>query len=91
MLARTYYALQRNDDAVKAFDRAVALRPDDAGLLADYADALAATQGGITGKPLALVERALKADPTQWKALALAGTAASIARTTSRRSPTGKS
>jgi len=76
MLARTYYALKRNDDAVKAFDRAVALRPDDAGVLADYADALAATQGGITGKPLALIERALKADPTQWKALALAGTAA---------------
>ena len=76
MLARTYYALQRNDDAVKAFDRAVALRPDDAGLLADYADALASTQGGIAGKPLALVERALKTDPTHWKALALAGTAA---------------
>jgi cytochrome c-type biogenesis protein CcmH len=76
MLARTYYALQRNDDAVKAFDRAIALRPDDAGLLADYADALASTQGGIAGKPLALVERALKADPTHWKALALAGTAA---------------
>ena len=76
MLARTYYALQRNDDAVKAFDRAIALRPDDAGLLADYADALAAKQGGIAGKPLALVERALKADPTHWKALALAGTAA---------------
>ena len=76
MLARTYYALQRNDDAVKAFDRATRLRPDDAGLLADYADALASTQGGIAGEPLALVERALKADPTQWKALALAGTAA---------------
>jgi cytochrome c-type biogenesis protein CcmH len=76
MLARTYYALQRNVDAVKAFDRAVALRPDDAGLLADYADALASTQGAIAGKPLVLVERALKADPTHWKALALAGTAA---------------
>jgi cytochrome c-type biogenesis protein CcmH len=76
MLARTYYALRRNADANKAFERAVALRPDDAGLLADYADALASTQGGIAGQPLALVERALKADPTHWKALALAGTAA---------------
>ena len=76
MLARTYYALQRNEDAAKAFERATAVRPDDAGLLADYADALASTQGGIAGKPLALVERALKADPTHWKALALAGTAA---------------
>ena len=76
MLARTYYALQRNADANKAFERATALRPDDAGLLADYADALASTQGGIAGQPLALAERALKIDPTHWKALALAGTAA---------------
>ena len=76
MLARTYYALGRNDDAVKSFERATAIRPDDAGLLADYADALASTQGGIAGKPLTLVERALTADPTHWKALALAGTAA---------------
>jgi len=76
MLARTYYALQRNADANKAFERATALRPDDAGLLADYADALASTQGSIAGQPLALVERALKVDPTHWKALALAGTAA---------------
>jgi cytochrome c-type biogenesis protein CcmH len=76
MLARTYYALQRNADANKAFERAAALRPDDAGLLADFADALASTQGGIAGQPLMLVERALKIDPTHWKALALAGTAA---------------
>ena len=76
MLARTYYALRRNADANKAFERAAALRPDDAGLLADYADALASTQGSIAGQPLALVERALKVDPTHWKALALAGTAA---------------
>jgi len=76
MLARTYYALKRNAEAAQAFDKAVALVPDDAALLADYADALGSTQGGLRGKPLELVERALKADPTQWKALALAGTAA---------------
>ena len=51
--------------------------PDNADLLADYADALGAAQGGtLAGKPLELIERALKADPTHWKALALAGTAA---------------
>jgi cytochrome c-type biogenesis protein CcmH len=77
VLARTYYALNRYPEAVRAFERAVALAPKDANLLADYADALAATQGGsLQGKPLELVERALAADPTQWKALALAGTAA---------------
>ena len=77
MLARTYYALNRHAEAARAFDRAVALMPQDAALLADYADALGAAQGGtLQGKPLELVERALKADPTQWKALALAGTSA---------------
>jgi cytochrome c-type biogenesis protein CcmH len=33
-------------------------------------------QNGLAGKPTQIIEQALKADPTQWKALALAGTAA---------------
>ena len=76
MLARTYDALNRHTDAVTAFERAVTLAPDNAAILADYADSIGAAQGGLSGKALELVERALKADPTQWKALALAGTAA---------------
>ncbi|HET7033599.1 MAG TPA: c-type cytochrome biogenesis protein CcmI [Casimicrobiaceae bacterium] len=76
MLARTYYALNRYDDAVPAFERATALTPNDAGLLADYADAVGAAEGGLHGKAQALIARALAVDPTHWKALALAGTAA---------------
>jgi cytochrome c-type biogenesis protein CcmH len=76
MLARTYYALNRHADAAKAFERAIALMPDNADLLADYADSIGAAQGGLAGKPLELINQALKADPTHWKALALAGTAA---------------
>lgn len=76
MLARTYYARKRHAEAANAFERAVALTPDSADLLADYADSLAAAQGGLAGKSLELIERALRADPTHWKALALAGTAA---------------
>jgi cytochrome c-type biogenesis protein CcmH len=76
VLAHTYYSMKRFDDAVKAYERANTLVPDNADLLADYADALGATQNGLQGKPLELVERALKVDPNQWKALALAGTAA---------------
>jgi len=77
VLARTYYQLNRFPEATRAYEHAAALTPDDATLLADYADALAATQGGtLQGKPLELVARALAADPNQWKALALAGTAA---------------
>lgn len=77
VLARTYYQLNRFPEATRAYEHAAALTPDDATLLADYADALAATQGGtLQGKPLELVARALAIDPNQWKALALAGTAA---------------
>jgi cytochrome c-type biogenesis protein CcmH len=77
VLARTYYAMSRHADAARAFERAITLDPNNADLLADYADALGAAQGGtLAGKPLELVQRALKIDPTQWKALALAGTVA---------------
>jgi cytochrome c-type biogenesis protein CcmH len=77
MLARTYYALKRFPDAAGAFERAVALVPDNAALLSDYADTLGAAQGGtLAGKPTEIIDRALKADPNYWKALALAGTAA---------------
>jgi cytochrome c-type biogenesis protein CcmH len=76
-LARTYYSMGRFADASAAFEKLVELVPDDASLLADYADALAMAQGRkIAGKPLELVNRALKIDPVQWKALAMAGTEA---------------
>jgi len=76
ILAHTYYSLKRFPEAVAAYERAVVLVPDNADLLADYADALGATTKSLDGKPAELVQRALKADPTQWKALALAGTIA---------------
>jgi cytochrome c-type biogenesis protein CcmH len=77
VLARTYYQMSRYPEAARAYERATALAPGDAAMLADYADALGAAQGGtLQGKPLELVAQALAADPTQWKALALAGTAA---------------
>ena len=76
MLARSYTVLGRFPDALPAYKRAVELRPDDAGLLADYADAVAATKRTVNNpESLALVARALKLDPTHPKALALAGTA----------------
>lgn len=77
MLGRSYLALQRFDDAAAAYARAVALRPEDASLLADHADALAMAQGqDLSGEPTRLVERALQIDPAHLKALALAGSAA---------------
>ena len=77
MLARSYVALGRHADAMPAFEKASALRPDDADLLSDYADALAMAQGRtLQGRPAELLQRALKADPRNPKALALAGAAA---------------
>lgn len=77
MLARAYVAIGKHTQSVAAFKEAVRLRPDDADLLADYADALAvASNRSLEGEPAQLVERALKADPDHPKALALAGTAA---------------
>ena len=75
MLARSYSRLGRHAEAVPAYEKAVALRGDDARLLADYADTLAVQNDrSLTGAPMKLVERALKIDPDSPKALALAGT-----------------
>lgn len=76
MLARTYYALNRHPDATRAFERATTLVPGNADLLANYADSVGAVEGGLNGKALDIITRALKADPSHWKALALAGSAA---------------
>jgi cytochrome c-type biogenesis protein CcmH len=72
LLARSQNALGRFAEAAKSYDRAVALLPNDAQILADYADAAAMTQDGrFDGKPLTLIKQALQADPNNMKALAL--------------------
>jgi len=77
MLARSYTVLRRFDEAIPAYARATELEPNNPDLLADYADAVAATQQTANNpKSMALIERALKADPKHFKALALAGSAA---------------
>jgi cytochrome c-type biogenesis protein CcmH len=77
LLARSYVVMQRYPEAVAAYARAAALLPDNADVLADYADAVAMSKGRrLDDESIPLLERALKIDPMQWKALALAGTAA---------------
>ena len=77
MLARSYGAMGRFAEAGRAYARAAALLPDNAQVLADYADALAMAQGrNAEGEPLRLVQRALMLDPDNLKALAFAGSAA---------------
>ena len=76
MLARSYKVLGRPKDAEKAYDRAGSYLDGDAQLLADYADVSASNaNGSFEGKPQAIINRALKADPNNMMALWLAGTA----------------
>ena len=75
MLARSYSVLGRHAEALKAYEKAISLRKDDPVLLADYADSLAVnSNNSLEGEPMKLVERALKLDPKNLKALYLAGT-----------------
>lgn len=77
LLARSYVELGRHAEAVPIYEKAMTLIPDDAQLLADYADALGVLHGRtLEGKPEALIRQALKIDPSNVKALMLAGTVA---------------
>jgi cytochrome c-type biogenesis protein CcmH len=76
MLARSYRILGRNEEAAKAYERAGNFIDSDPQLLADYADVLASNaNGSFTGKPLKLINQALKLDPNNLMALWLSGTA----------------
>ena len=76
MLARSYRILGRNEEAAKAYERAGNFVDSEPQLLADYADALASNaNGNFAGKPLQLINQALKLDPNNPMALWLSGTA----------------
>lgn len=77
MLARSYSSLGKYAEASNAYERATRLMTDNADLWADYA--LASTMANrqqMQGKPMELVNKALKLDPENPKALQLAGGAA---------------
>jgi cytochrome c-type biogenesis protein CcmH len=74
MLARTYSVVGRTTEAVDAYAHAVELSAEDAALIVDYADALAAKNNqSFDGEPLRLLQRALKIDPRNLKGLAISG------------------
>ncbi len=77
MLARSYHTLGRFRESADVYARLVKSSPDNADLLADYADALAMAQNrNLQGAPEKIIARALRLDPNNIKALALAGSAA---------------
>lgn len=75
LLARARASVGQFNEAMKDYEKLVALTPNDADAWADFADAAAgAAQGKMAGKPLELVTKALAIDPKQPKALLLRGT-----------------
>jgi cytochrome c-type biogenesis protein CcmH len=77
MLANSYTSLERYSDAGAAYERATALKPNDADLLAEYAFVLAMMNNrSLAGKPTELLEKAMRIDPENPKVLQLAGGAA---------------
>jgi len=76
MLARSYKAMGRIPEALRAFERALKLVETNATLLVDYADALASSPAGFNAKVISLIDKALELDPANAQALWLRGTAA---------------
>lgn len=77
LLGRSYLKMGRYDDALAAFAEASKRMPEDAGLLADQAEAIAMKQGRkLAGRPAELLKRALEVDPDNPKAIAMSGAAA---------------
>ena len=77
MLARSYKAMGRLQEAVDAYAKAGAIVDTNPDLLADYADLLAARAGGsLDGKPLVLINKALALDPQHPMSLMMSGVAA---------------
>ena len=77
MLARSYSSTERFSDAAGAYAKATELKPNDADLWAEYAFVTAMAQGRrLEGKPMELIQQALKVEPENAKALQLAGSAA---------------
>lgn len=77
MLGRSYTALNRPAEALAAYRKVVELRPKDAQALADLADGLAvANNRSLDGEPERLIQEAVRLDPRNVKAQALAGTVA---------------
>lgn len=75
LLGRSQMALGRFAEAAAAYEKAIALKPDDPATLTDRADALGVLNGrSLEGEPARLLEKALKIDPRHVKALVLVGT-----------------
>ena len=76
-LARAYYAMGRFNDAAAAYARLIQISPTNPDYLVSYAITLAILhQKNFQGEPEQLLQRALALNPTNVRALSLAGSVA---------------
>jgi cytochrome c-type biogenesis protein CcmH len=74
-LGRSYAVMNRIPEAKAAYQKAIALDPQNADLLADLADLVAFQNKDINAEAMGYIEQALKISPKNVKALALRGSA----------------
>ncbi len=77
MLARSYMVLEDGAAVREAWAKLGDKIPDDPEVLVDWAELLAAAEGGFVPEAVRLIEKALAHQPPAARALALAGAAAS--------------
>jgi len=77
LLGRSYRVLNRFDASAMAYNEASKRLPPSAPLYVEWAEAVAQAQGrSLAGQPTELLDRAIKLEPDNGKALALLGAAA---------------
>lgn len=76
MLGRSYMVLGRVSEAKVAFQRSLQLRPDDPNVLAETAVAIVTGHNEMSEEAEAMLQRALKLDPDNVRALSMAGSVA---------------
>lgn len=76
MLARSYKMLGRYAESAEAYGKGFALVENEPVLLTDYAEMLAISGNGFSGKPTELLDKALKLAPDDPQTRLLAGAAA---------------
>ncbi len=76
MLGRSYTSIGEHDKAIKAYERASSLAPNEPNVLLGLAEALARTgQGQLKGKPEQLIDSALELEPNNANGLFMKGMA----------------
>ena len=77
MLGHSYMVMDRYTDALKAFERALKLKPDSVDIMLSVANSLSMSkQGDLLGRPAELVSKALAKEPNNMTVLWLSGMAA---------------